>query len=431
MVVQLQHSLNTIKTDTPSNYRLQTHNTCSITFFSLSSLQVTSDKLEEWKDVLPRAGPKYRLGMYFDTIHEIPEFDAVIDPEGGYQSTWETDTELQTDRDDYGSFIFSNLDGDSASVVCIEEDEAAELIERFNLKHRTALSASPSRQPPRQQAVVGDITLSSSSSSSSRQNPEVTYDRVDGEYNDHVYESIDDCVEEYQLFLCNEEGSPPLNNTPTHARITMKAKPHPGTKSKRSCSLPNPQTETGYYSTTKHHHNNSHRKYSDVSEYAKLAKKRVDPNPPPPLPPPNHLSTSDSHYNIYNRLSSATYPSPSKEAKRGNPQSVAVLKHKGKEYVLPIGDNNKQRRHSSSNASPRHGTHIHPSPSSSSHLSNFYTTVTPSHHAAAARPDPKEAAAIGGKKKGKHSSSTYSNQASNTLSSNSLSKSHVTLYGVL
>lgn len=393
----------------------------------MEDFRVTSDKLEEWKEVLPRAGPKYRLGMYFDTIHEIPEFDAVIDPEGGYQSTWETETDLQTDCDDYGSFIFSNIDGDSASVVCLQEDEAADLIERFNLKHSSPGSTSPQRQ----QAVVGDITLSSfASPSSSRPNqPEVTYDRVDGD-DEHVYESIDDCVEEYQLFLYNEEGSPPLNNTPTHARITTKVKQHSGIKSKRSSSLPNPQTETLGYFSNKHHHS-SHRKYSDVSDYAKLAKKRSEPNPPP-LPPPNHhLPSSESHYSqLYNRLSSATFPSPSKEPKRSSSQQpVAVLKHKGKEYMLPLGDN-KPRRHSASSASPKHANaHIHPSPSSSSHLSNFYTTITtPTHHA---KTDPKESLSpVGGKKKSKHSSSTYTNQTS-CASTNNLSKSHVTLYGVL
>ena len=61
--------------------------------------------------------------MYFETIHDLSEFEEVHCPEDGYSSCWETETEFDSEL---GNFIFHNVTGDSASVICI--DEAMDLL---------------------------------------------------------------------------------------------------------------------------------------------------------------------------------------------------------------------------------------------------------------------------------------------------------------
>lgn len=362
-------------------------------------LQVTSDKLEEWRDIIPRAGPKYRLGMYFDTIHEIPEFDAVANPDG-YQSHWETDTDLQTD-DEFGSFIFSKVDGDSASVVCVDDEEAIDLIQQFNLRRRQ-----------RPSACVGDIT--------STNRKEVMYDNLDGEDDEHVYESIEDCIDEYQLFVCNKEGSPPNNDTPTHTKVTQKIKPY---KAKRSYSLPSSQPDA---SSLKHM-----RKYSDCSEYAKLSRRHHERRDycsyPPPLPPPNQPSPPNEQTLTYTQLFRLPSSTTNKDTRKQSPthHQQVVLKHKGREHVLPLTDTKPSRRHSSSSTSPKHNNHIQCSLSTPSHLSNLYTSIS---RRSPPRSESKEVAVI--KRKPKHSTS-YSSNLSSTPGSTCSTKPHVTLYGVL
>ena len=110
------------------------------------SLQVTTEKLEELKENLPRAGPKYRLGMYFDTIHEISEFEEIHIPEEGYSSHWETDTELDDELD---NLLFARVTGDSASVICL--DEAMDILELR--EHRKKLLEMQLQQREQQQQI--------------------------------------------------------------------------------------------------------------------------------------------------------------------------------------------------------------------------------------------------------------------------------------
>ena len=57
--------------------------------------------------------------MYFETIHDLSDFEDVRGPtEEGYSSSWETETEFDSEL---GNFIFHDVTGDSASVICIDE----------------------------------------------------------------------------------------------------------------------------------------------------------------------------------------------------------------------------------------------------------------------------------------------------------------------
>lgn len=95
--------------------------------------------MEELKENIPRAGPKYRLGMYFETIHNLPHFDEIAshNDDNGYTSYWETDTEVDSD---FGNFIFNNVAGDSASLICIDE---VDLIALRNRQEEVISKAQP------------------------------------------------------------------------------------------------------------------------------------------------------------------------------------------------------------------------------------------------------------------------------------------------
>ena len=114
--------------------------------------QITPEKLEELKSRIPRAGPKYRLGMYFETIHDLSEFEDVHEPaEDGYSSYWETETEFESEL---GNFIFNNVTGDSASVICI--DEAMDLLAMREQQQQMKLEMQEARRKATTSENAGD-----------------------------------------------------------------------------------------------------------------------------------------------------------------------------------------------------------------------------------------------------------------------------------
>ena len=398
--------------------------------------QITSDKLDEWKDALPKAGPKFRLGKYFDTIYEIPEFDAIKDPEEGYLSCWDAETELQSD-DEFNNFLFAKVDGDSASVVCVDEDEALELIQRWKAKET------------KHEVKIGGLQTSATKPGS-----DGTYEVVDGDEippEEHIYESIEDCVPEYQIFMGNENCSP--QNTPTHITVTQRQKSQknssPVLKPKRSNSLPISSDCSPKFA----------RKYSDCSEYTRLhrrqssaaAEKRLCPAIPPPLPPPNNSnglsntleSSTSTEYSQLFRLNGKISP-PHEIGKKQ--RSSIILKHKGKSYLLPITDNkgknkDKVKRQSSCQPTPKHvpsspsTNTLQAPPSTDSQLTLHRYPVPrsvsmgfqgPSKNQSI--PPPPSGVETTPRRKSKHNSSHSSYHSAN--SSQSI-KSHVTLYGVL
>ena len=401
--------------------------------YFLFVIQITTDKLDEWKEVIPKAGPKYRLGKYFDTIYEIPEFDAIKEPEGGYLSCWDTDTDINTD-DECNNFLFANVDGDSASVICVDDDETMRLIRRWKAKEIKHHEPSP---------LTTKIT---DRESSTKPGSDGTYEIVDidgdaATPDEHIYESIEDCTNtpEYQIFVGNENTSPV--NTPTHVTVTQRNILHKSSfKTKRANSLPISSGSSPKFA----------RKYSDCTEYTRLRRRQSDPRPAPPLPPPNNtgvIGITSSEYSQLFRLSGKV--SPPSENKTTSPPPSMILKHKGKSYVLPIaetGKANKMKRQSMSNVSPKH---IVPSSTSNNNLQHPSTTtttdtqLTPPHRYPVPRsvsmgfqgssknqtsPPVAPNVETTPRRKSKHNSSHSSHYSSSTTQSN---KSHVKLYGVL
>lgn len=379
--------------------------------------------------------------MYFDTIHEVPEFDAILDPENGYASCWETETDIGGD-DDFGSLIFADLDGDSASVICLDDKQAQELCERWKNRQATASAGNRHMQ-------VTDVPTTS-------YHLERTYDEIVDKPEEHVYEEVDDCVNAYQIFMSN--GSP--NESPDnedYSKIAVKhhrkTQPLPQ-KSKRANSLPTNQL----HNTSPYRHQ---RKYSDCSEYSRLNRRNhvlseektpVYSSLPPPLPPPNGTTNTD-----YAHLFKYPEKTPSPEHReeplgsKGARQSV-VLKHKGKSYVLPISDdpNKKPRRHSNcsgTQASPKHtamqgtGTTnlLQTSPSTMSQMNchMFYSVVPRSASMSfQAQNSIRRSSSNPSRHSPEHKDSTTKRTKSKHLSTQSApptanSQQHVTLYGVL
>ena len=273
--------------------------------------------------------------MYFDTIHEVPEFDAILDPENGYASCWETETDIGGD-DDFGSLIFADLEGDSASVICLDDEQAQELCERWKSRQTTSTA--------NQHMQVADVP--------STNILERTYDEIAdfSKPEEHVYEDIDDCVDAYQIFLSHASNGSPDGSNEDYSKVAINRRKTPPSpqKSRRTNSLPTNQL----YHTSPYRHQ---RKFSDCTEYSRLNRRNhvllEEKTPvysplPPPLPPPNGTTHSDyAHLFKYPEKNLSPEHREGSSGSKGPTQSV-VLRHKGKSYVLPINDNKKPRRQS-------------------------------------------------------------------------------------
>ena len=90
--------------------------------------------------------------MYFETIHDLSEFEEICGPEDGYSSCWETETEFDSEL---GNFIFHNVTGDSASVICI--DEAMDLLEMREQRQQVQQQMQQQMEEARRKGLSDNI----------------------------------------------------------------------------------------------------------------------------------------------------------------------------------------------------------------------------------------------------------------------------------
>ena len=186
--------------------------------------------------------------MYFETIHDLEKFDDICHPEDGYTSYWETDTEVD---EELGNFLFDNVAGDSASVICI--DEAMDLISMREQHNHMMRRESPENgmkidhyqipqlphhmngvnngvvQPHIQEEHIFERSNESKRSAASRHSRRSHNSGSDGAYDEpppvppprrqiasppalspeeHTYETLDDCQEEYAIYIAKgSDGS--------------------------------------------------------------------------------------------------------------------------------------------------------------------------------------------------------------------------------
>lgn len=302
--------------------------------------------------------------MYFDTIHEVPEFDAIVEPEEGYRSCWDTDTDIECCDD---GFLFADLDGDSASVICLNDEEAMHLITRWK-DRQEAHGRTTTEEEVRPHHI-----MPVHNQASIKVGPDSTYEHIDGDVNpeEHVYESIDDCVAEYQLFLSNaSNGSADSHDSPTHtpthgpAKVTanqVNVRKSSFRRTRRVNSLP--MSHEPVYSPS--------RKLSDCTEYAQLRGRQG------PASLYSTLHSSDgvhgSEYSTLLRFSEKPGTADSEKKCSSKPITI-MLKHKGKSYVLPINETKKPKKR----PSPKHSTGMmKASPSAATQLSNITGLVMP------------------------------------------------------
>lgn len=404
--------------------------------FLLSYLQITTEKLEELKGNIPRAGPRYRLGMYFETIHNLPCFDEVTQYEDtGYTSYWETDTEVDSE---FGNFIFNNVSGDSASVICIDDTVDLNALRKrheeivaqsrshphYKLEQSSSSASSPTEHPL-ERSFESKHTIHSHRSRSASEGmcqspppvpprrPSVT--AIDPQ--DHTYETLDDCKEEYrthQIYISKasddsrgsqDSTAKPVSNDEaefTHPSMSKQAEgasvKSPVCGKPRSSSLQSPKSpECPNY--------RQRRKLSEPSAQLLSTRKRRQervsskvPNHPPPIRGfPSGVSEDYAEYLATSvsteRRSPMCAPSSpaaspcqrgftssnSTESPKVKKTAPLVIKHKGKTYFVPVVDSKLQKElekkskaenpsvtirqvgasRTSGNASNHHSVHTH------------------------------------------------------------------------
>lgn len=358
----------------------------------LLCMQITTEKLDEHKGHIPRAGPKYRLGMYFETIHGVHHFDDVYTPsEDGYTSYWETDTEVDTDL---GNFIFSNVKGDSASVLCI--DEAVERIALRDKKERQeqmqrieASRVSPKGQ--QQEEDMLDQSNESKRSLSSRQSRRSHHSGSDGMYDEppplpprrisigvdtmaeeHTYETLDDCQDEYRDYLSKDSfGSP---SSKDECDSDHSGKGANGKTTRLSLKFTKQRSTTTPVTTEGGLHYKNRIKYSDpaTNELPTTQKKRrsdrVAPKGmyPPPVKGYSFPAGIPEEYTDYivsptgKRLHSTVRLSPDRNTQVTSPERRCqenqkthckaqrspslIIKHKGQTFLIPVVGKKLQQR---------------------------------------------------------------------------------------
>ena len=313
--------------------------------------------------------------MYFDTIHDLAHFDGVNEPEDGYSSYWETDTEVESEL---GNFIFSNITGDSASVICV--DEAVDLLE---LRERERQMIAGAKQLEAQclesskEEHVLERSTDSKRSSASRHSRQSHHSGSDGTYDgpppppvpprrpssvaDHIYETLDDCKEQYQthnmdlIYISKaSEGSRASDDS------TTKPATNDEDSDRSSGKAPKIPPNRHY---TKHRNSSSpqfqnvvprhRRKLSDgsnlINTLQKSAKRSSEiiptksSSPGPikayPFPP----GVPEQYVDYMATPVAPPVPERRKTTRSQRPPSL-IIKHKGQTFVVPVVDKKLQQR---------------------------------------------------------------------------------------
>ena len=330
--------------------------------------------------------------MYFETIHSVSDFEDVYSPsEDGYTSYWETDTEVDTEL---GNFIFSNVTGDSASVICIDEavDVLAlreqQLQEQALRQQRAAQETSVNHQDEH----LLERSNESKRSSASRQSRRSHHSGSDGMYDeppplpprristctnttgtnaeDHTYETLDDFQEEYKAQLEASYSSKDERGSGSPMSKEGGDSDHSSGKGRtRSPRLNFAKSRSNSIPSTNDTHQRHRRKISDPSniDYNQKKKRSDKVSPkgvyPPPVKGYAFPSGIPEEYTDYmalpsdKRLLGATPPSPDRHAQveRRLPENrkssskiqrspSLIIKHKGQTFMIPVVDQKLQQR---------------------------------------------------------------------------------------
>ena len=323
--------------------------------------------------------------MYFETIHDLSEFEEVHGPEDGYSSCWDTETDFDSEL---GNFIFHNVTGDSASVICI--DEAMDLLAMRDEQQQMKLQMEEARRKGAGEETGGDLAKlgpgdyeeytfdqQSDGKRSGGASRHSHHSGSDGTYDgpqrtpfhtthmaasspdepdlkeEHIYETLDACQDHhFHVYIGSKASADSQHSTakqPGHASDNDSDK----TPSVRKSS---PTKSTSFRSMFAKNRTTSLEQATTLPKREKLKKKtsldsqergvQIAPKQysvplkgyttEKPTPPPLPKRLSQEKMN----------PSASSPTSRGSTHNAAVpslvIKHKGKTYIIPVKETKKE-----------------------------------------------------------------------------------------
>lgn len=329
-------------------------------------MQITPEKLEEMKEKMPKAGPKYRLGMYFETIHGLTEFEeAAAPPEDGYSSYWETDTEID---EELGNLLFSSVRGDSASVICIDEamdllalrEQRQQLLDEGDEQlHQIAEHPLERSDDSKRSATSRHSHHSGSDGTYEGPRPltSPTHQERPSSAQDHIYETLDD----YQVdFPEGFYGSKASDGSRGSSGSTAKQDAHHSDDGLSPLAKKSPLTKHRSFSAPQPPEliQLRHRRKLSETEFSKKRKQQcnserrhsVAPLKPFPLPAkaystfPRGLPSEYAEYMAVPTSPAKKTSGHHDDSKKPRRGPSLIIKHKGKTYLIPVVDKKVKER---------------------------------------------------------------------------------------
>lgn len=296
--------------------------------------------------------------MYFETIHNVEQFDEVQEDDDAYSTYLESDTD-ELDDVTLGNLLFAHVSGDSASVLCLEQisDIMRERERKPNNKvgHPTAPVDGPGQVDDGEREYAGRATecrvSHHSGSDGMYDQPEEAFAPEDtNPAAEHIYETLDDCGEQYVLYIA--KGSDDSGDTPVHAGDTPRhsggtpTMPSSDVSDRSDCSdrkpkLPKQNSLPGSSELPQ----NSERRKSEgdvLRRKKRCTGKAADSSVAPKLPPnrPTRMSEPAEYAaipatSVERRNSSNKGQAVGAQVPQATPQPL-VIKHKGKTYLIPV-----------------------------------------------------------------------------------------------
>lgn len=301
--------------------------------------------------------------MYFETIHDIDQFDEVRE-----NDTYSSYLEADSDLDDValGNLLFAHVNGDSASVLCLEQvSDVLTAREREKQLHKggggggrpnSMGSKGPNVEEDDEQGELrterGAECLVShhSGSDGMYDQPEEAFAPEDPA--EHIYETLDDCGEQYVLYIAKgSDGSGHSGDAPAKPSSDVSDKSDGSGKPKlpKQNSVPNSQE-----SAAGPQDNERRKSEGDVVRRKKRCtekeKERAEGSAGAPKLPPNRpsrvsrTSADSAEYAAVTNASVERRNSLKKSAPvlQATPQPL-VIKHKGKTYLIPVVESKESK----------------------------------------------------------------------------------------
>ena len=401
--------------------------------------------------------------MYFETIHNLSDFEEVHCPEEGYSSCWETETEFDSEL---GHLIFHNVTGDSASVICI--DEAMDLLalreqQEQQMEHtrrqESADGAEFAELTPggfeefsldQQLEQHSDTKRSGGASRHSHHSgSDGTYDgpqqtpihtthivaESEDQPEEHIYETLDNCQEHYEMYVSKgSDGSGNLMVKPS-SHVSVESDKSSGAKrtgNSKSSSFRAIFGKSRSMSQSTEHVSSSEKRKDSKRQGSFERRERGAQVAPKQYPPPIRgyaMPTSPAKRSASDKKV-ATSPTGTSSTHDSVAPSL-VIKHKGKTYLIPVIEKKREGKAKQQSSKRVHNvlyTTSQPSMPRSASTAFASSNAGSRRHASPPQAELCDGTASSRKRKG-HQQSNIS--IAQTMKQSSASSNKVTHYGML